>query len=228
MGSTSIRGLVSWCKFVAENKQITLILTSIAVLFELPDSPPTIKGQDLEGALAGPLNISQAPGGAVVISSTRDQIEVHVSGNKVDIRELSGKPEQAQAAIPKLVSTMLSILNSPTVSTYGVNFITEFDMPDPEVWIGEKFLRGGLSPLFDFAPKPPATDRAKSNAVAIRIENPPKDFLVKVESRANARININLNASEHVAILPSADQLAIELKQYYGSTIALIESLRQS
>ena len=186
-----------------------------------PETAPAITPEVLGTVLHRPVGIGQSPDGTVVVNSNRDQIEVHIHRNKLDVRDLSGELEKATVKVPQVVSKMMNILfsdSTPSIQIYGVNIVIDTPMNEPDTWIGKTFLKDELVPFFG--------STISSNGVSIRASEDPKTILVKIESRENSLVNINFNASERMETLPSATQFAEDLKLYHQRTLRLIESLR--
>lgn len=200
---------------------IDLVLATIAILFEPPQAAPAITQEQIGDVLHRPINIGQTPDGRLIINSTRDQIEIQLFPNKIDVRDLSGELAKAKEKVPEVVSEIINLLlpdPSPKIQTYGVNIVVEFPMTEPNTWIGETFLKDELGTVF--------ASPLSSNEIAIRAIEPPKTIMVKISSRENSRVNINFNASEEMESLPDVNRLAKDLGSYYARTIKLVEDLK--
>jgi len=139
----------------------------------------------------------------VAITSARDQIEVHLASNKVDVRDLSGELDQAQSKVPRILNEFLAVLSSPPVTSYGVNFILDIRIQEPDQWLANHLLDPTLSGKLG--------TQLSSQLVVLIFNQPPKIWTVRFESRDSSRININLNASEGVRVLPGLERLAEDM-----------------
>ena len=199
-----------------------LVLATIAILFEPPEmSHPVITQEQLGDVLRRPFTIGQTADGRLIVNSNRDQIEVQLYPNKIDVRDSSGELAKAKVKVPEVLSKIMALVfqdASPNIKTYGINIVVEFPIAEPNTWIGETFLKDELSTIFG----PPIS----SNEIAIRASEPPKTIIVKMLSRENSRININFSASEDTESLPDVDRLAEELEFYHARTLKLVEDTK--
>ena len=178
---------------------IDLVLATIAILFEPPQAAPAITQEQIGEVLHRPINIGQTPDGRLIVNSNRDQIEIQMFPNKVDVRDLSGELAKAKEKVPEVVSKIMALVlqGAPlNIHTYGINIVVEIPMTDPNTWIGETFLKDELDTVFG----PPLS----SNEITIRASEPPKTINVKIVSRENSRININFSASEETNTISTA------------------------
>lgn len=199
-----------------------LVLATIAILFEPPEmAHPVITQEQLGDVLRRPFTIGQTADGRLIVNSNRDQIEVQLYPNKIDVRDSSGELAKAKVKVPEVLSKIMALVfqdASPNIKTYGINIVVEFPIAEPNTWIGETFLKDELSTIFG----PPIS----SNEIAIRASEPPKTIIVKMLSRENSRININFSASEDTESLPDVDRLAEELEFYHARTLKLVEDTK--
>ena len=199
-----------------------LVLATIAILFEPPEMAQPVSTQEQLGAvLRRPFTIGQTADGRLIVNSNRDQIEVQLYPNKIDVRDSSGELAKAKVKVPEVLSKIMALVfqdASPNIKTYGINIVVEFPIAEPNTWIGETFLKDELSTIFG----PPIS----SNEIAIRASEPPKTIIVKMLSRENSRININFSASEDTESLPDVDRLAEELEFYHARTLKLVEDTK--
>lgn len=182
---------------------------------------PVITQEQLGDVLRRPFTIGQTADGRLIVNSNRDQIEVQLYPNKIDVRDSSGELAKAKVKVPEVLSKIMALVfqdASPNIKTYGINIVVEFPIAEPNTWIGETFLKDELSTIFG----PPIS----SNEIAIRASEPPKTIIVKMLSRENSRININFSASEDTESLPDVDRLAEELEFYHARTLKLVEDTK--
>ena len=194
-------------------------MSTIAVVFQ-PSTPQiSISEEKLSTILRRPISIGQTPDGQSLISSNRDQIEVQLSVNRLNVRELSGIPNQGRDKIPGIVSEFSTIICIPTETalTYGVNFILEIPKEEPDRWLGDNLLNPALRGKIDV----PVSTRL----VSIAFSKPPKNWTVKFESRENSKINVDLNASERTEMLPNADRLREEMEQQFEALLEFLTLL---
>lgn len=201
--------------------EIDLVLATIAVLFEPPAAAPAITQEQIGDVLHRPINIGQTPDGRLIINSTRDQIEIQLFPNKIDVRDLSGGLDKAKEKVPEAVSKIMALVFKdapPNIHTYGINIVVEIPVVEPNIWMGKTFLKDELSAFFG----PPIT----SNEIAIRANEPPKTIIVKIMSRDDSRININFSASEETESLPDMERLAEELEIFHARTLKLVQDIK--
>ncbi len=194
---------------MANSGQAELILSTITVVLE-PYAPllPTGIGIDLEGILRQPLNVSQGPQG-LIITSSRDQVEVQLLSNKLDVRESSGDVTQAKSKVPRIMHGFLDALAEIKIRSYGVNLLLEIDEERPSEWLGNNLLHPGLASRFETS--------LSSNMVTLLFDQPPKTWTVQFQALPNGRLNVNFNASESTGELPSQEKLGHEIEEQYES-----------
>jgi hypothetical protein len=201
--------------------EIDLVLATIAILFEPPTAASPITQEQIGDVLRRPINIGQTPDGRLIINSNRDQIEIQIYPNKVDVRDLRGELAKAMEKVPEAVFKIMALVFQdapPKIHTYQINIVVEIPVVDPNTWMGETFLKEDLSAFFG----PPIS----SNEIAIRANEPPKPIIVKILSRDDSRININFSASEETEPLPDKDRLAEELEIFHARTLKLVEDIK--
>lgn len=192
-------------------------MSTIAVLFQPVSMQGAFNSEQVAAILKPPLTVGQSLEGAIAISSSREQVEVQLSNTKIDVRELSGHLSQGQSKIPKTLREFLALLSNPQVVSYGLNFILEIPREEPSDRIGRALLRPELKQAV-------GTDLA-SNNVALVFSRPPKTWTLRLESRPNSKINVNLNTSERTTNLPGPDRLSEELGQQFEALRILISQL---
>lgn len=194
---------------VVEESPIYLVVSTIAVIVEpSADFNPNLSQDQITSVLSRPITVGQTADGQVSINSSRDQMDVHLLGNKLDVREGSGEIARAQTKIPTVLYGFLDMLSNPPITSYGVNFIVEVARDNPDQWIGSKFLNPAL--IKDIEPT------ISCSLTVLKFNREEKTLVVRFESRPDS-ISINFNASEQTNTLPDPDQLGKELgKQFQG------------
>ena len=204
---------------MADASQFELIMSTIAVLFE-PSGDPAPSGitsEQLSSILRAPLGVGQAADGRSIISSNRDQLEIQVFHNKIDVRELSGDPQQGAQKIPRVLHEFLELASLGPVNTVGLNIILEFPLANPGTWIGEHLLNQELASTLDAS--------VSSKGLSLVFDRAPKTLEFKFEPRGPDKINVNFNSSEDVDSLPPQEQLMNELTELYESLEGYLDSL---
>jgi hypothetical protein len=202
---------------LVDASRIELILSTIAVLFQPISVQTSVSEQKVSAILRRPFGIGATAEGAVAITSTRDQIEVHLASNKVDVRDLSGELDQAQSKVPRILNEFLAFLSSPPVTSYGINFLLDIPMQQPDQWLANHLIAPALSGELE--------TQLSSRLVVLAFSHPPKVWTVRFESRDDSRINVNLNASEAVSVLPGLEPLAQDMVTQLGALRKLLTRL---
>jgi hypothetical protein len=196
---------------LADASQFDLIVSTAAVLFEPRDDPPPsgISNEQLSSIIRAPLAVGQAVDGRTIISSNRDQIEIQVLHNKIDVREVSGNPQEGARKIARVLHEFLALANRGPVHTYGLNFILDIPLANPGSWLGEHLL------IQDLPSKLSAS--VSSKGVSFVFDRAPKTLEFKFAPREPDKINVNINSSEEVDSLPPQEQVMGELIELYES-----------
>lgn len=204
---------------LASASQFDLIVSTIAVLFEPSDTrqPTGITSEQLSAVIRKPLSIGQTPDGGTIISSNRDQIEIQLFPNKIDVRESSGDPQQGGRKIPRVLHEFMAIVHDAPIRSYGMNFILDVYTRDPSAWLSVNLLNQELASTLG--------SPVSSNVVSLIFDRPPKTLTVRFESREPDRINVNFNATEHADTLPPQEQLEVELTDLYESLQGILVKL---
>ena len=200
--------------------QMEIIVSTIAVLLAIPPTGPVQVGiaQDaLVGILKRPLTVSDAPGGQTIISSNRDQIEVQLFPNKLDVRDVSGKAAEGRRKIPRVLTEFLALLANPTITSVGINFIVELPQAEPTQWLGTNLLDANLATRLGSQPT--------CNDVALVLNEPPKVLNVRFTAQGSDRLNVNFNASEVTQELPSPERLEQDLQEQFDRLHRLVKEL---
>ena len=194
---------------MSESTKLDLLFSTIAVVFEPIQNVPAFRITDeiLTDILRHPLNLGNAPGGQIVISSPRDDIEVQISPNKIDVRDLSGSIEHGQTEIPRVVNAFISLLQNPTLISYGINLVVEVVNENPAQWLAKNLLHPDMNEHFG--------DNVSSNQISLMFSNSDKDVTLQIGSRVRNYLNMNFNASENTNVLPNVNILSEQLAEQY-------------
>ena len=196
-----------------DQTNIDIIMSTIAVITTPPPQPRSIDQKDIQQVLNRPVAIGQSPEGTVV-SSQRDQIEVIVGGNKINVRDLSGQPRFSESKIPP---TLHFFLGSSQINSYGVNFIIAVPRVEPLQWIRDNIL------------SPQISERTQKiligGAGALRIVFEHKTWNIKLEPGEGDTINVDFNASEKTQQLPDDARLCQELQEQFDALLRFLNDL---
>ena len=205
---------------MSSSRNLDFILSSIAVIFEPGPKMPDVNISDeaLTQILRRPLSISSAAGGRFLIASARDQIEVQLFSNKIDVRNVSGRQEQGEDRIPKVISEFISLLGNPTLGSYGVNFAIEIYQEQAERWLMSNLLNPAvLGELVE--------DEVTSNQISLSFERLHKEYTIHLGVRNPDQLHINFNASQDMDHLPGVDQLTVELREQHLFLVDVLDQL---
>lgn len=195
---------------MSESTSLDLLFSTVAVVFEPIQNVPAfhITDETLTGILKHPLNLGNAPGGQLVISSPRDNMEVQISPNKIDVRDISGNIDHGKAEIPRVISEFIGLFDNPTLISYGINFVVEIANDNPAQWVAARLLNPDLSEHFG--------DELTSNQISLNFPISSKDITIQIGSRGRSQLHVNFNASENTNILPCAGTLSQEIAEQYS------------
>ena len=194
---------------MSEPTKLDLLFSTVAVVFDPIQNMPAFRITDetLTEILKHPLNLGNAPGGQIVISSPRDNIEVQISPNKIDVRDLSGDIAHGQSEIPRVSSGFIELFDNPNLISYGINFVVEIANDNPALWVANRLLHADLSEYFG--------DEVTSNQVSLMFPNSDKDITLQIGARGRNQLHVNFNASQNTSNLPSNEDLSEEIAQQY-------------
>ena len=116
------------------------ILITVAVLFEPLTTQSPIAELDVIKVLKRPVNIGQTITGSLIVSSTRDRIEIVVSPNKIDVRGTSESISEEKDRLPGLLRYFLELLGNPELQLLGLNFVLEGESKEAQQWIADKTI----------------------------------------------------------------------------------------
>lgn len=198
--------------------KLEIVASTIAIVFEPLDSPPSLKDQDLTALMRRPLALGQTVNGLLVVSSNRDQAEFHLGANKLDVRDLSGEIANAKTRIPSLLRQVYDLISNPPLRTIGFNFIIEFEVPDAQKVLADCLLKSDSVP--------PGTD-LRSNSVSLVFQHSSgKAWALRFSTRSNEVVILNFNASQDTDSLPDGAALGGELESQYEQMIKFVKSLK--
>ena len=188
-------------------------MSTIAVITAPPPQPRSIDQKDLQQVLTRPLAIGQSPEG-LVVSSQRDQIEVMVGGNKINVRDLSGEPRFSESKIPPILHFFLG---SSQITSYGVNFIITVPRVEPLQWMRDNILSPQISE------RTQKTLMGGAGTLKIAFEH--KTWNIKLEPGEGDTINVDFNASEETQQLPDNARLCQELREQFDALLRFLNDL---
>ena len=197
--------------------RLDLVASTVALVFQPPLQPPVpFSGQDMARFLHLPTPGYSADG-SLAINSHRDQIEVLLSANKLDVRNVSGEFEKGVDRVPAVMHGMCEVLSAPAPKSFGVNFLLSVDKQDPRVWMAQTFLKEDLASVMQ--------DSLGSDIVSVIYGRGKKIITVRFEVRPDSGITVNYNASEEVGELPGREQLAADIEVQEGNLRELLGAL---
>ncbi len=202
-----------------EPESLDLLASTIAVVFE-PTPQPTpinISAELLAGILREPLNVSADPAGQIMVTSTRDQVELQLLRNKIDVRDVSGDRDQGLAKIPRIVHEFMALLGDVPLQSFGINYIVEVSKDNARDWIATKLLSPTISERIE--------GQLSSNHVNLILEQTSKTLTIQLSSRVATKMNVNFNVSELTVELPSAENLRAYMDEQYQALIGLLRQL---
>ena len=198
-------------------QSLDFVASTVAVLFGpefQPKSP--VPGQAISRFMHRPtLNIS--PEGAAVITSHRDQIEVVLAANKLDVRDVSGRDEIAHERITTVLHGISPILSDDKPRSYGINFVVSMPKDNPTRWIAEKFLSPGLKSIIE--------SPIGSNSVSLTFEQARKRMTVRFDPGPESTIMVNFNASEEISELPGQQAMVTDIGAQHKTLLDFLAAL---
>ena len=180
-----------------------------------PKEAVPLSPKELEQVLTRPITVGQSLEG-LLICSQRDQIEAVAGGNKINIRDLSGKAEFSRSRIPSVLHFFVRT-SASKVTSYGVNFLITVPCVEPERWIVENVLASQISEK--------TKKRLTGGAGRLRIESKPKIWNIKFDPGENGIISSDFNASEETGELPGEEQLRNELQIQFDAFLKFLDDL---
>lgn len=196
-------------------EKIDVTMSTIAVLAVTPEQPMSISQKELEDVLRRPVSVVQSPA-ALVVSSQRDQIEAILSGNKTNIRDLSGRKDFSESKVPTILHFFIQRLPS-RITSYGLNFVMSVPCAKPARWISDNIL------------SPQITEKTGKTLVGgagtLKLEVGSKTWNVKFDPGDNEVISVDFNASEQTEELPEPNRLREELQEQFDELLEFLDSL---
>lgn len=196
-------------------EQVYMMASTIAAATKEPAQPVPIDPKAMEAILARPIAVGASPDG-LLFSSQRDQIEAILSGNRIDVRDVSGKLTFEESKIPKVLVSLLELLKLETVS-YGINFLITLPREKPASWIKDNVLARQIEKK--------TGKKLVGGAAVLRVTAQPKIWNIKLEPSEEQTIQVNFNASEQVGQLPDQKRLREELQEQLDAFLTFLTSL---
>lgn len=190
-------------------------MSTIAVVSQSPIQPISISEGDLEGILKRPFTIGQGAAG-ILVSSQRDQIEVILGGNKINVRHLSESTEFSKSKIPDIIYFFMKQTKFD-VNTYGVNFMITVPCAKPGKWIRDNILSPDISKNIG--------KTLLEGAAHLKIQSNNKVWNIKLEPTGTGIINVDFNASESTVELPDQSRLKEELQEQFSGLKQFLDDL---
>jgi hypothetical protein len=198
---------------------LEIVTSTIAVLFEPLSSPPKLDERDLTAVFRRPLGVGQTPDGQLIVSSSRDQAEVILGINKVDVRDLSGDIAIAKTGIPKRLRAFLELMSNPIPRSFGLNFIIEFAMADSRMLLANNLL--------DSAKFVQSGTELRSDSVSLIFKhNSGKSWTLRFSTPSNEAMTLNFNASEEAEKLPDGGALGDQFETQYQELVKYVKFLK--
>lgn len=186
-------------------ENIYVTMSTIAIVSEHVPAPISIDAKELEPILKRPVTIGQSPAG-LVVSSQRDQLEVIAGGNKLNVRDLSGKTVFSESKIPPVLDFFIRKTGFK-VSTYGINFIIAVPCKEPAQWIRDNVFAPDISGKIG--------KTVVGGAALLNIAFGNKVWNIKLEPGEGQAISVDFNASETTQQLPDQAMLRTELQEQF-------------
>jgi len=122
--------------------EMQTLVSSIVCLFE----PETVKKlgfepRELEGILHSPVSVGQTVDGKLVLTSVADQVELFLSRDRFDVRDLSGK-NPGEKPIGNLMAKVIQMFGG-TPKAFGFNYEIAFPAPSKKesgAYLADRFL----------------------------------------------------------------------------------------
>lgn len=198
-------------------ESLEFIASTVAVVFGpqfQPKSP--VSAQALGEFLHRP-TANIAPDGSAVITSHRDQVEVVLSGPKVDFRDVSGSHEKTHEKIPSVLHGICRLISDDTPASLGVNFVALVPNENPSVWIAQKFLKNELSSI--------THSQLESTGVSLVYDQNDKRVTLRFDQGPDSSVIVNFNASQQINSIPEQDQIATDIKCLRKAFLDLLDVL---
>ena len=196
-------------------EQVYLMASTIAVATKESAQPVPLDPKAMETILARPIAVGVSPDG-LLFSSQRDQIEAILSGNRIDVRDVSGKLTFKESKVPNVLVSLLELLKLEIVS-YGINYLITLPREKPASWIKDNILARQIEKK--------TGKKLVGGAAILRVNAQPKVWNVKLDPSEDQAIQVNFNASEQVGQLPDQKRLREELQEQLDAFLTFLTSL---
>ena len=198
-------------------EELEFVASTVAVVYAphfQPKSP--VSGQALSQFLNRP-TANTAPDGSLVITSHRDQLEVLLTGPKVDVRDVSGTYENTHERIPSVVRGICRLVTDDSPISFGINFVILVPKQNPRGWIADRFLDRNLASTIDTP--------VESAGISLTYDQLGKRITVRFEPTPESSVMVNFNASEEITTLPEQERLATDIKALRASLLQFLDTL---
>ena len=200
---------------MVDTNKIDVTISTIAVVTEPPQQALALDQKELEQILTRPLSVVQSPA-ALVVSSQRDQLEAILSGNKTNIRDLSGQTTFSQSKIPTVLNFFIQRFALQVIS-YGVNFVVTVPCVQPAQWIANNLISSRVSEKTGKIPV--------GRMCLVSVESGRKTWNIKLEPIDNMTLNVDFNASEETQQLPDVKTMHDELQEQFEGLLKFLNDL---
>ena len=194
---------------------LDITISTIAVVTKTPQQALTIDPKELEQILTRPLSVAQSPI-ALVVSSQRDQLEATLSGNKTNIRDLSGRKTFLQSKIPTVLNFFIQKFALQIIS-YGVNFVVSVPCAQPAQWIANNLISSRVSEKTGKTPV--------GGVCVVSVGSGHKTWNIKFEPIDDTTLNVDFNASEETQQLPDVKAMLDELQEQFDGLLTFLNDL---
>ena len=199
---------------MVDTNKIDVTISTIAIVTEPPQQALAIDQKELEQVLTRPLSVVQSPT-ALVVSSQRDQLEAILSGNKTNIRDLSGRKTFLKSKIPTVLNFFIQRF-AFQVTSYGVNFIVTVPCVQPAQWIANNLISSRVSEKTGKMPV--------GRMCVVSVESGRKTWNIKLEPIDDMTLNVDFNASEETQ-LPDVKTMHDELQEQFEGLLKFLNDL---
>ena len=199
-------------------EQIDVIQSSIAAIVTPADHPVTVDQNSFLDFLSRPVNISQDTLGQLSVNSTRDGIEITLSGNKLNVRDLSGRQDMTESRLPTVSHRFLEAIGAGDPTAYGINYDLIVSMDDPATWAADNLISEQLRGRVE--------QSAVSAGLFVRWDAAPKTWNIRIEpSPRQDGIRIDFNAHQDTQRLPDSVELLAELTEQYDALVIFMNQI---
>ena len=198
-------------------ESLEFISSTVAVVYGPQFQPKApVSAQAIAEFLQRP-TANLAPDGSVVITSHRDQVEVLLSGPKVDVRDVSGSYEKTHEKIPNVLHGICRLVSDDFPISFGVNFVVLVPKDNPGGWIAQTFLNNELNSIIETP--------LESGGVSLIYDQYDKRVTVRFDPSPDSSVMVNFNASQEITNLPGQEQLATDIKSQRKAFLEFLDAL---